>query len=223
MRVNERAYRAQNLRYKRAALSLIQRDRLEDELYEISSECSELEWAVDDDETLIDVFDGDTDEIHEFRFMFSDLAYKCERLSDALRDGYVTEHFDDFFVGTLGSGYKMVGFDSAQEDYFNLTRFEAELAQTVSGKRIAALKKDEIIAVAGQCIGIMMSFLDIRHQYDCLKATFDALRDDRAELLKGVHTVEDAYQKWQEDPGNMKLERKYDDLLLRLPGRIWVE
>ena len=196
---------------------------IEDELYEIASECNELEWAIDDDETLIDVFDGDTDEIHEFRFMFSDLTAKCERLSEEIRDGYVTEHFDDFFVGALGSGYKTVGYDDVEEDYFNLTRFESELAQTVSGKRIAALKKDEIIAVAGQCIGIMMCFLDVRHQYACLKSTFDVLRDDRAELLKGVRTVEDVYQKWQANPDDTNIEREFDYLLSRLPGRAWIE
>ena len=94
-----RAEKARNFRYRRAALAIIQRDTIDDEMYNIASECSELEYAVEDDETLLDVFDGDTDEIREFRFMFSDLSDKCERLQSTLRDGYVTDHFDDFFVG----------------------------------------------------------------------------------------------------------------------------
>jgi predicted nuclease with TOPRIM domain len=215
------------MRHKKAALSLIQRDRLEDEIYAISSECDELEWAIQDDETLLDVFDGDTDEIHEFRMMVSDLSNNCERLGSELRDGYVTEHFDDFFVGTLGSGYKMVGFDSVEEDYFGLATFDAELAQGVSGKRLMALTKETLIATAGQCIGIMMCFLDIRHSYDCLKSTLDALRDDRAELLKSVRTVEDAYEEaWQEARGSATTyvaRDKYDALVARLPDRVWVE
>lgn len=223
MSINTRAEKARLLRYKRAALSLIQRDRIDNELYSISSECEELEWAVEDDETLIDVFDGDTDEIFEFRMMFSDLSSKCEKLSDQLRDRYVTEHFDDFFVGTLGDAKRMVGYDGVEEDYFSLTSFEAELAQGVSGKRLMGLTKEKLIAVAGQCIGVMMCFLDIRHSFDCLKATFDALRDDRAELLKSVKTVEDAYNKTQEDSYDWDAIRAYESLLSRLPDRVWIE
>lgn len=215
----DRAYRARQIRYKKAALAILQRDSIEDELYEIGNECGELEWAVEDDETLLDVFDGDTDEIREFRFMFSDLSYNCERLQTEIRDGYVTEHFDDFFVGTLGAGYKMVGYDGMEEDYYQLTSFEAELAKTVSGKRLMGLTKETLIAVAGQCIGIMMCFLDIRHSYDCLKTSFDALRDDRAEMLKSVRSVEEAYEKWADDPSNYA----YDRWLSHMPDRVWVE
>jgi hypothetical protein len=202
---------------------MVQRETIDDDLYNIAGECGELEWAVEDDETLLDVFDGDTDEIYEFHMMFSDLSNKCERLQEELHDGYVTEHFDDFFVGALGNAYNMVGYDSAEEDYFSLTRFEAELAQGESGKRLMKLTKEKIIAVAGQCVGIMMCFLDIRHSYDCLKATFDLLRDDRAELLKSVKTVEDAYQKTQTDPNDQDAIRNYDSLLSRLPDRVWIE
>ena len=85
------------------------------------------------------------------------------------------------------------------------------------------LTKEKLIAVAGQCIGVMMCFLDIRDSYKCLKAAFDALRDDRTELLKSVRTLEDAYQKTQEDPYNYNIRGAYEDLLSRLPDRVWVE
>jgi hypothetical protein len=218
-----RQEKARGVRYRKAALALIQRDSIDDEIYNIATECSELEWAVRDDETLLDVFDGDTDEINDFRLMFSDLGDKCDRLYEALRNGYITEHFDDFFVGALGSAYQITGYDYVEEDYYSLTRFEAELAQGVSGERLMRLTKDKIIAVAGQCIGVMMCYLDIRHSYSCLKTTFDILRDDRAELLKSVRTVEDAYQKTQDDPDDDIARREYESLLSRLPDRVWVE
>ena len=218
-----RAEKARQLRYRKAALSLIQYDRLADELYNIASECDELTWAVDDDEMLLDVFDGDTDEIHEFRMMFADLSADCERLSNALGETCVTEHFDDFFVGSLGNAHKVIGYDSIEEDYFSLTRFEAGLAQGVSGKRLMTLTKEKMIAVAGQCIGVMMCFLDLRHQYDCLKATFDLLRDDRAELIKGVKALEAAYEKTQADKYDYDAQRAFDNILWRLPDRVWIE
>jgi hypothetical protein len=219
----ERAWKAKNLRYRRAALAMIQRDYIENELYKIQDDCSNLEWAVGDDETLADVFDGDMDEISEFRFAFSDLSEKCERLCYNVRENCVTEHFDDFLVGCLGPAYSMVGYDSAEEDYYSLTRFEAELARGHSGKRLMGLTKEKLIAVAGQCIGIVICFLDVRHTYDCLKATFDLLRDERAELMKNVRTVEDAYNQWANDPEDRNKEKRLDDLLWRVPERAWVE
>ena len=223
MNPTTKAEKARNQRYKHAALALIQHDRLDDELYNIATECSDLEWTIGDDETLIDIFDGDTDEIHDFRLMFSDLSNKCELLQYRLGDNDVTEHFDDFFVGTLGKPYQMVGYDGMEEDYFSLTRYETEAAQRVSGKRLMALTKENLIAVAGQCFGVMMCFLDIRHSYECLKSTFDMLKDDRTELLKNVRTVEDAYEKTQDDPYNWDVRSEYDNLLSRLPDRVWVD
>ena len=210
-----RQEKARQLRYRKAALSLIQYDRLADELYNIASECDELTWAVDDDEMLLDVFDGDTDEIHEFRMMFADLSANCERLRENLSENYVTEHFDDFFVGSLGNTHKVIGYDSIEEDYFSLTSFEAGLAQGVSGKRLMTLTKEKMIAVSGQCIGVMICFLDLRHKYDCLKATFDLLRDDRAELIKGVKALEAAYEKAQADKYDYDAQRAFDDILWR--------
>lgn len=223
MKAEIQAQKARNSRYKRAALALIQRETIADELYAISNECNDLELAVEDDEMLLDVFDGDSDEINEFRMMFADLSAKCERLSNTLSDEYVTEHFDDFFVGSLGRSYAMVGYDTVEEDYFNLTRFEAELAESDSGKRLMGLTKKELIAISGQCTGIMISFLDIRHSYDCLKSTLDMLRDDRTELMKNIRGIEESYKKTQKDDYDYAARRNYDDLLSRLPGIVWVQ
>ena len=223
MKAEIQAQKARCLRYKKAALALVQRETIADELYELNNECSELEWAVEDDEKLLDVFDGDSDEIHEFRMMFTDLSIKCERLSQTLRDEYVTEFFDDFFVGSLGSSYSMVGYDYFEEDYFHLTKFEAELAESDSGKRLMGLTKKELIAISGQCTGIMISFLDVRHSYDCLRSTLDMLRDDRAELLKSVRGIEEAYEKTQKDDHDYAARSNYDDLLSRLPDIAWVQ
>ena len=220
---NRKAYKAKNLRYRRAALQIIRWDDLLGELYRISEECEELEWAVEDDEKLIDVFDCDTDEMNAFRLMFSVLSGKCNELHNALYNQYVTEHFNDFFAGALGNAYNLVGYDCYEEDWYGLTRFEAKLAQGESGKRLMRLTKEHLIAIAGQCVGVMMCFLEIQHSYDCLKSIFDALRDDRAELIGNVRTVEDLYDRMQDDPDNYALSQQFDEVLWRLPDRVWVE
>ncbi len=48
----DRAYKARQLRYRRAALTMLQRDSIDDELYNIANECAELEWVIGDDDTL---------------------------------------------------------------------------------------------------------------------------------------------------------------------------
>lgn len=219
-----KAEKARNLRYRRPALAMIRRDAIMDEINEIGDECALLEYTVEDDEKLIDAFDGDSDEAFEFRMMFSALTDKCERLTRALTDTEVTEHFDDFFVGLLGgSAYKVIGFDSFEEDYFALTQFETQVAHETSGKRLMGLTKENLLATAGQCIGIMMCLLDIRHSYDCLKSTLDILRDERAEVMKSVKCISEVWEKLQENPYNREARNLYESLLERLPDVAWVQ
>ena len=41
------------------------------------------------------------------------------------------------------------------------------------------LTKPEMIATIGQCVGVLLAFYDLRHQYDYLKAAMDVLRDKK--------------------------------------------
>ena len=216
------AYSAKNMRYKRAALSMMQLDSIIDELYEISSECSELEWSVSDDETLLDALGGDSDDISEFRFAFSDLSSKCESLQGYLNETGVTEHFDDFFVGISGNHYKMIGYDSFREDYFSLTMLERGLAQSESGKRLMRLTKENLISISGQCFGVALAILDIRHSYGCLKAAFDILKGDRMELLKDIKGIEGAYEESQKEEFRGPATNRLDTMLCNLPDKVWV-
>ena len=86
-----------------------------------------------------------------------------------------------------------------------------------------SMTKENLIATAGQCIGSMMSFLDIRHSYDCLKSTLDILRDERAEVMKNVKGISEAYDKVQENPYNREARNLYESLLERLPDTAWVQ
>jgi len=226
---------ARNTRYKRPALALVQRDHIDIELNDIYSKCADMERLIDidDDDSLIDALEGDSEELHEFRFAFSDLQAKCDSLSGALNDSYVTEHFDDFLVGALGRNYQMVGYDSFEEDYFGLTRFEKERAETESNKRLMRLTKQELVAISGQCMGIFWAFLDIRHQYDNLKSTFDLLKEDRAEMMAVVQSVLDAYEKlaasnddkadYDGRAGEAHEQSRFDSAVSWLPDWVWVQ
>jgi len=127
-------------------------------------------------------------------------------------------------VALIGNRYLTIGFDSFEEDYYALTGYESDLAQTESGKRLMRKTKAEIISTVGQCLGILISFLDLRQQYDYLKATFDILRDENTSLLQQIKEIDAAYETmvkadWVERPA---AEKRFDQLLSALPDRAWV-
>ena len=154
---------------------------------------------------------------------FSDLTYRCDRLREALFENEVNEHFDDFFVGLLGRAYEVVGFDSFEEDYFHLTMYENQFANETSKKRLMSMTKEQLIATAGQCVGTFVAFLDVRTEYDCLKSTLDILRDERAEVMKSVKHISEAWEKVRENPYDGEAARHYEALLERLPDVAWVQ
>lgn len=219
-----KAERARNLRYKKAALATLSYYSMADELYNIGSECADIQYFMSDDETLLDALDGDEDDAYEFKMMFCDLSAKCDQLSSAIQDSYVREHFDDFMVGILGNKYNAVGYDSYEEDYFHLTSFEGECAQTESGKRIMALTKKDILSVAGQCFGTALAFLDVRYTYDYLKATFDILKDENTSILQIVKGIETAYTEAEKEKfyEYSPKTREFEQLVSQLPERIWL-
>ena len=73
-----------------------------------------------------------------------------------------------------------------EEDYYSLTAYDAQLAQTEAGKRLMRKTKADMLSTIGQCVGTLIAFLDLRQSYDYLKATVDILRDENTSLLKQI-------------------------------------
>lgn len=230
-----KAQRIRSLRWKRPALASMGWDTMRTELDEIREACYDIHWFTDqDDETLINALDGDEDEAWEFRMAFSGLEANADNLEEAISENFGhwdweerEREFNDCTVALIGNRYRMVGYDSDEEDYFSLTSYDAELAQSEAGKRLMRLTKKEMLATIGQCVGILVAFLDLRQQYDYLKATFDILRDENTSMLKQVKEIEQAYlDAVTTDPysreGKAARER-FDRLLDALPARAWIE
>ena len=216
------AERARNLRYKRPAMQSIGFHEMIEELYAISDKCSDVHWWMDTDtETLLNALDGDEDDAFEFRFAFSDLEAKCEHLQSAIYNNCIdSDVYDNCTVALIGNRYKMVGFDSFEEDYFSLSSYEARLAEQDCGKRLMRMTKQEMISTIGQCMGIILAFLDLRQQFDYLSATFDILRDQNTSMLDTIKEIEKLYDeaddRWS-DRGS-----KWDKLLNALPDEFWL-
>lgn len=225
--------RTRNLRYKRPALASLGWDSIWWELDDIQEACSNVHWFTDqDDETLLNALDGDEDEAWEFKMAFADLEAKADQLSDALREQFrwynsddPARDYNDCTVALIGNQYQTIGYDMEEEDYFSLTRYDQELAHTEAGKRLMRKTKADMIATIGQCVGTMVAFLDLRQQYDYLKATFDILRDENTSMLKQVKEIEAAYEAanavgWYGWHPEIK---RFERLLDCLPDRAWVE
>lgn len=233
MNSNIKADRARNLRYKRPALASMGWEALWRELYDIQEACTDVHWFTDQgDETLLNALEGSEDDVWEFKIAFADLEAKVDRLIDAAdlnwNNAYYGERnqaYDDSTVALIGDKYRIVGFDTDEEDYFSLTRYEEGLAQTEAGKRLMRLTKAEMLSTIGQSFGTLLAFLDLRQQYDYLKATFDILRDENTSMLRQIRAIESAYEAanaagwWYGDEAVKRFDRLLDDL----PDRAWVE
>lgn len=196
------------------------------ELYDIMEICSDVQWFVDqDDDTLLSALDGDDEAEWEFRMAFADLSGKSDRLYELIRERQVYRTYDDCIVALIGNRYKTLGYDFIEEDYFSLTSYEEELAHTEAGKRLMRLTKAEIISTIGQCLGILISFLDVRQSFDYLKATFDILRDENASLLQIIKEIDEAYEKADEMcfHSSCPETKVFNKLLEALPERAWIE
>ena len=230
-----KANRTRNLRYKRPALATMGWDAIWTELEAIQEACTDIHWFIDQDgETLLNALDGEEDDVWEFKLAFSDLEAKADFLTSAIEDRFSPRYnedaereFNDCTVALIGNRYRTLGFyeRDEDEDYYALTDYEQELAHTEAGKRLMRMTKAEMLSTIGQCMGILVAFLDLRQQYDYLKATFDILRDENTSMLKQIKEIEAAYAAadavgWYDWKPEVK---QFERLLGCLPDRAWEE
>ena len=135
----------------------------------------------------------------------------------------INEYYDDCTLALIGDRYEVVGFDSVEEDYYSLCRYEADLANTEAGKRIMRLTKSEMLSRIGQCMGLALAFLDLRQSYDYLKATMDILRDKNTSVLNVIKEINKLYENSQDYFEKSANSQEFQKLLDCLPEYIWLQ
>ena len=214
------------LRYARAAVEELELELMCGAIYDIQEQCDEIAYYTQDEETLMNALDGDEGAAHEFKLMFSELAGECERLCETLDDIYVTDCFDDFFVGIMKGGkspMRMIGYDAYECDWHTLCGYDEHLATNASYKRLMKLTKDELIHTAGQCFGVAASYLSVKSKYEQLRAAFDILLDKNTGYLQTLKDIDKAYEELSNDWNSIKAEREFDRLTAGLPDKAWIE
>lgn len=227
----DREQRTRALRYKRPALASMGYEHIQSELGEIIEACDDVAWFAGDIDTLTDALDGSDEEAHEFMMACGNLSSKAGLLLEQLYEvgewdpDSTTRRYDDCTVALIGNRYDTVGYDTLEEDYFSLTNYDMDLATSEAGKRLMRHTKAEMLSIIGQSVGILVAFLDVRQQYDYLKATLDVLHDENHSVLQAVKDINAAYEKAEAVRFNdyHKEAQEFERLLWAVPERMWVE
>lgn len=225
--VETKRFKAQQLRYKKPIVKNLNLDTIQEELWDIQSECEDVHWYFDTDEdTLINALDGNEDEAYEFRMMFADLCAECEQMNNDLAEEWVPNCFDKFFVA-IGAGESyggLLGFDEYEQDYFGLSCTDS-FAKDETQKALKRLTKDELIAASRQCFKVYAQYMALRHRYDCLKAALDILRDKNTGYLQMVKQLEEMYDTMESDGFSeyAKSTMDFDRYAENLPKEAWLQ
>ena len=220
-----KAERTRGLRYKRPALMSMGWEAMTEEIQTILDACSDVQWYIDnDDDTLLNALEGSEDEYWEFKMSFSALSSKAYELYEAVfESGLDGETYDTCTVALLGDCYRMIDYGEYEEDYTALTGVMRDYAQSEAGKRLMRKTKTEMIDTIGQCVGILVAYLDLRQQYDYLNATMQILRDENTSLLQIVREIDEVYEAAMNEYASDLERQRFEQLLKNLPDRAWVE
>lgn len=225
----KKAYKAQQLRYKKPIVKDLNIETIRSELWDMISACEDIHWYDDDEESLVSALDGDEDEAYEFKIAFSDLEAELEQFQGDLDSEYISDYFDVLFPA-VEAGYAggYLGFDQYAGDYYGLEPYEYSWAENEAAKKIMSLTKKEILKVVGQCLKIAYQYMAIRYRYDCLDAAIEILRGKNMERIKIIKGIEEKYLiadkssegfKWKYNDEVTKL----DYMLREVPQEYWIQ
>jgi len=225
-----RRFKARQLRYKKTIVKDLNLDQINQDLWDIQEECENVRWYTDSEDgedSLINALDGDEDEAYEFKMAFADLCGECDRMREDLKEEWIPECFDIFFVavgaGEMAGG--ILGFDTYGQDYFGIDCVDS-FAEDEAKKKLKRMAKDDLIAATRQCLKVYQAYIGLRNRYDSLKAAIDILRDQNTGYLQAVKEIERLYKEVSADEWtsreNSKESREWKMYTDALPPEAWI-
>lgn len=224
MTESERAMAAQKAkarRYKKPLLKDLNMETIRETLQDIAEASTDIQWMEQDD--LLSQMLGDDDDASEFKISFGLLAGDAYQMEEELQDDYLVPEFFDLWFAAMGGG-EMLGYDEYEGDYYSLERFDEELAQQESRKKLERMTKKEIIDMASQCFKIATDYLSIKNRYEDLRAALDILRGKNSGQLKVAMEIDELYEKmWENGYLQYDIERRFDRMVSEVHPAIWVQ
>ena len=224
--------KARQKRYKKPINRDFNLDAIRSNLGEIYWECNDVEYyfEADDSEMLSDLLGGE-EQLHEFKFMFSDLSADCDQMLEDLREAWCQEWFDIFFAAIADDSQTLLGWDSFESDYFGLMdRYESNLAIEEARTKMGRITKADILDGARQCFRIAFNYLSLKSRYEDLKSSMDIIRQTNKAELDAISHVNEIYDKADEASQGFKYEhndevRALNRLLNAIDpySRIWLQ
>lgn len=214
-------YKSKNLRYKKSILNSLTYDDIREELDSIQAECQDARYYFSESEEFQEL---DPDIQEEVEMLYAELSDNSYQLFECLGNSYAPEYFDDCVVHMLGDRYKILGYDTFEEDYYHLTSFSSELAGKECYKRLMRLTKDEVLVLYKQVMGILVSYFHVRYLYDYLKASTDIFNAETKAFLEVISEINKAYDEAEKaEFYQYAIETKaFDKKLNDLPLKVWL-
>ena len=234
MRQLTKAEQCRAMMYKRSAVARLNYSEICDSLYDMTSMRCNIKYAEQDDDTLINAFDGNEDEAHEFILQFSDLEYDIENLQNQFDEmfGYSDDperDFNDVTVALIGKWFSLLGFDAYREDYFELSDdYFENLGTEECQKRVMRKTKKEMLESIGLTMAFLLKFSDVEYRYRTMETTLNIFRDENIRMLKTVKEIDEKYKDLFDEHGRFdkyryQQIREFDKLVRELPEKYWVE
>lgn len=223
-------FKAKQMRYKKPIVKKLNLDSITQDLWDIQEACEDVRWYTDSndgEDSLINALDGDEDEAYEFKMAFAELCAECERMFEDIREEWVPECFDIFFVAAgAGETYGgLLGFDSYENDYFGISCLDS-FAEDEAKKKLKQITKDALIAATRQCFKIYSAYIGLRNRYDNLKSAIDILRDQNTGYLQVVKEIEKLYRAASKNQGRYaeysKEWKEFERYTDALPPEAWI-
>ena len=231
-----KAEKSRNLRWRKPMLEDLGYYSIRQGLEEISEACYDIEWLFDNDneDFIYEALEDAYEDYDEFKDAFLMIRLDADELQERFEEmhrsqypyeGDMEDYYDDFTVALIGNRYNLLGFDGYEQNYYSLSRYDAELAVTEAGKRVMRCTKSEMLSRIGQCMGIAFAYYDLRQRYDYLKNTFDMLRGENVSVIPVIRQIEEAYEKadkvefYEYDEETKDFER----LVKQLPDKVWLQ
>lgn len=230
-----KAEQCRNLMYKRAIVEELNLFEIQNCLTDMTEACSNIHYAFDDDETLINAFDGNEDEAHEFIMTFTDLDVEIERLYESFEEMYgyrddPEKEFNDVTVALIGEWFRILGFDSYREDYFGFESHYLEgISVEESQKRIMRKTKKDMLDKIGKTMAFLIKYIDVKSRYEYMKAAVEIFQNENIAVYSTIKNINDKYKELFDKNGKLdrwekeKQIREFDKIVEELPEKYWVE